>query len=90
MASRAAWSPEHPAYQNSNLLLTHARRFGWDEASVAWKDARRSAEAVYQIAGVPNPPLHFVLGKDAIEVTRKKISALVAQTSTHTKRLLRG
>ena len=59
------------------------RRFGWDEATVAWKDARRSAEAVYQIAGVPNPPLHFVLGKDAIEVTRKKIATLVAEIDAY-------
>ena len=54
------------------------RRFGWDEATIALKDARRSAEAVCQIAGVPNPPLHFVLGKDAIEMARKKIAELKA------------
>ncbi|KAM5541159.1 hypothetical protein V8D89_005088, partial [Ganoderma adspersum] len=83
LASRAAWSPEHPAYQNPNLPLTHVRRFGWDEATMAWKDARRSAEAVYNIACMPDPPLHFVVGKDAIKAVRKKIAALAADIDAH-------
>lgn len=59
------------------------RSVGLDRAFTTWKDARRSAEAFYKIAGLPNPPLHFVVGKDAIEGTRKKIAALVADIDTY-------
>ncbi|KAI1789972.1 NAD-P-binding protein [Ganoderma leucocontextum] len=80
---KATWSPEHPAYyQNPDLPTTHIRRVGLDKL-VTWKDARRSAEVFYKIACVPNPPLHFVVGKDAIEGTRKKIAALVADIDTY-------
>ncbi|EJF57886.1 NAD(P)-binding protein [Dichomitus squalens LYAD-421 SS1] len=74
---KATWSPEHPAYSNPALPASHARKVGWDNV-VAWKDMRRSAELFYKIASDPNPPLHFVVGKDAIEATRKKITALAA------------
>ena len=76
------WSPEHPAYQNPNLPVTYIRRFGWDKATV-FKDARRTAEAFYSVASIPNPPLHFVVGKDAIEVTRKKLAALAADIAAY-------
>ncbi|KAI1789973.1 hypothetical protein LXA43DRAFT_538159 [Ganoderma leucocontextum] len=50
---------------------TYARSVGWDDGAT-WKDAKQSAEAFYKIAeSIPNPPLHFVVGKDAIEATRK-------------------
>ena len=32
---------------------------------------------------VPNPPLHFVLGKDAIEGVRKKIAALAVDIDAY-------
>ncbi|PIL22726.1 hypothetical protein GSI_15419 [Ganoderma sinense ZZ0214-1] len=74
-ASKSTWSPEHPAYKNSNVPTARIRSAGWDKLAT-WKDSRRSAEAFYRIASVPNPPLHFLVGKDAIEATRKKIAAL--------------
>ncbi|KAM5541135.1 hypothetical protein V8D89_005064 [Ganoderma adspersum] len=73
---------EHPAYQNPDLPVAQIRRVGL-ENTVTWKDAKRSAEAFYKIASVPNPPLHFVVGKDAIEATRKKIAALAADIDTY-------
>ena len=76
-------SQEHPAYQNPNLPVTRMRTGGLEEGAIAWKDAKRSAEAFYKIACVTNPPLHFVVGKDAIEATRKKIAALVADIDTY-------
>ncbi len=79
---RATWSPEHPAYQNPDLPTTHIRRIGMGNA-VTWKDAKRSAEAFYKIVCVPNPPLHFVVGKDAMEGARKKIAALVADIDAY-------
>ena len=53
------------------------------EKAVTWKDAKRSAEAFYKVACVPNPPLHFVGGKDAIEGVRKKITALIADIDAY-------
>ncbi|PIL34904.1 hypothetical protein GSI_02691 [Ganoderma sinense ZZ0214-1] len=82
LTNNAAWSPEHPAYQNPNLAVTHVRRFGWDKAT-PWKDATRMAEAIYKMACAPDPPLHFLLGKDAIEMTRKKIAGLVADIDAY-------
>ncbi|KAM5538956.1 hypothetical protein V8D89_007377 [Ganoderma adspersum] len=82
-APRATWAPEHPAYSNPNLYTTYVRSVGWDTAVTTWKDAKRSAEAFYKVACIPNPPLHFVVGKDAIEGTRKKITALVADIDTY-------
>ncbi|KAI1789984.1 NAD-P-binding protein [Ganoderma leucocontextum] len=82
VVQKATWSPEHPAYQNPDLPTTHIRRVGLDKI-VAWKDAKRSAEAFYKIACVPNPPLHFVVGKDAIDAARKKIAALSADIDVY-------
>ena len=58
-------------------------RTGGLETGISWKDARRSAEAFYKVACVPNPPLHFVVGKDAIEAARKKIAALAADIDAY-------
>ena len=58
-------------------------RTGGLETGIAWKDAKRSAEVFYKIACVPNPPLHFVVGKDAIEAARQKIAALAAEIDTY-------
>ncbi|KAI1781665.1 NAD-P-binding protein [Ganoderma leucocontextum] len=80
--SNSTWAPAHPAYQNSNLPTVHARSVGW-EMLATWKDAKRSAEAMYKIAAVPNPPLHFLVGKDAIDATRKKIAALTADIDAY-------
>ena len=82
VAPKATWSPEHPAYQNPDLPTTYIRRVGWDKVT-AWKDARRSAEAFYKVACLPDPPLHVLVGKDAINATRKKIAALTANIDTY-------
>ena len=80
--AKATWSPEHPAYLNPKLPATHVRRAGLDNA-VVWKDAKRSAEVFYKVASLHNPPLHLVVGKDAIEATRKKIAALIADLEAY-------
>ena len=82
VAPKATWSPEHPAYQNPDLPTTYIRRVGWDKVT-AWKDARRSAEAFYKVACLPDSPLHVLVGKDAINATRKKIAALTANIDTY-------
>ena len=82
VAPKAVWSSPHPAYQNPALPTTYIRNAGWDKVTV-WKDARRSADAFYKIACIPDPPLHFVVGKDAIESTRRKIAALTANIDAY-------
>ncbi|PIL34915.1 hypothetical protein GSI_02702 [Ganoderma sinense ZZ0214-1] len=82
-ARSATWAPEHPAYTNPDLYTTYVRRVGFDTAVTTWKDAKRSAEAIYKVACVPNPPLHFLVGKDVIEGTRKKVAALLADIDAY-------
>lgn len=51
-------------------------RQGTIDDFVTWKSTRRSAEVFYKVASLPNPPLHLVVGKDAIALTRQKIASL--------------
>ena len=81
-ATEAIWTPEHPTYRNPNLPVTQMRAVGMEKA-VTWKDAKRSAEAFYKVACLPDPPLHVLVGKDAINATRKKIAALTANIDTY-------
>ena len=76
MGPRLTWPPEHPAYAANPSLPTTAQRHGRLDDFVVWKDTRRSVEAFYKVASLPSPPLHLLVGKDAIEATRKKIAIL--------------
>ena len=40
--------------------------------NVEWKDTRRSVGVFYRFASLPDPPLHFVVGRDAIAAAREK------------------
>ncbi|RPD56679.1 NAD-P-binding protein [Lentinus tigrinus ALCF2SS1-7] len=79
-ASKTVWSPEepHPAYAANPALPTTAfRSLDLDTSNlIPWKDTRRSVEELYKVASLPDPPLHFLLGKDAIVATRAKIADL--------------
>ena len=81
-ASKTVWSPEepHPAYAANPSLPTTAFRTLKDldgSKLIPWKDTRKSSEDLYNVALLPDPPLHFVLGKDAIGATRAKVSDLL-------------
>ncbi|KAM5538881.1 hypothetical protein V8D89_007440 [Ganoderma adspersum] len=80
--SKTTWSPEHPAYRNSNLPMVQIHGSGWDKLAT-WKDMKRCAEAFHRIASVPTPPLHFLVGKDAIGGARKKITTLSMDINTY-------
>ena len=41
-------------------------------------DSRKAVEAYYKLANLPEPPLHFVVGVDAVEMARKKVAELKA------------
>ena len=79
---RAVWSVQNPAYANPDLAASRLRE-GPLEKLVAWKNTRKSVEMFYKVASLPDPPLHFVLGRDAIDATRKKIAALTANIDTY-------
>ena len=51
------------------------RAAGYD--LVKWKNARKCGQVFYKIASLSNPPLHFVVGKDAIGATRQKLAGLL-------------
>ncbi|RDX48767.1 NAD-P-binding protein [Lentinus brumalis] len=76
MASRVTWPPEHPAYAGNASLPTNALRHGRFGDFVTWKDTRRSVEVFYKAASIPDPPLHLLVGKDAVDAARKKIASL--------------
>ena len=70
MKEGAKWAPQHPAYQNADLPVSRVRA-SWD-AFVCPGDARKGAEAIYKIAALPDPPLHFPLGEDALAEMQTK------------------
>lgn len=50
-------------------------RAGWD-SFVLPGDPTKAAEAFYQAAMIPDPPLHLVLGKDAIVLAKNMVVGL--------------
>ncbi|KAI0350178.1 NAD-P-binding protein [Trametes cingulata] len=68
--SNATWSTPHPAYADP-ALPTNRLRAAWDKFVPAG-DTRKAVKVFYEIAGLPDPPLHFPVGKDALLQIRKK------------------
>ena len=61
-----------------------ALREAWDNyVRTVSGDPRKAMETVYRLAGLEQPPLHFPLGKDAVEITRTKTSAVLAETDKY-------
>ncbi|RDX48781.1 NAD-P-binding protein [Lentinus brumalis] len=83
ITSNIVWPPAHPAYIVNAGLPTSIMRNGTLDDLVTWKSARRSAELFYKTTSLPEPPLHLVVGKDAIEATRKKIASLSELVDTY-------
>lgn len=50
-------------------------RAGWG-SFVPSGDPKKAAEAFYQAATIPDPPLHLVLGKDAIVLAKNMVAGL--------------
>ena len=75
------WAPAHPAYSNPALPATRMRNtFGQYKPG---GDARKGAEAFYNIALVEKPPLHFPIGKMAVQYTKQKANRLLAETEEY-------
>lgn len=69
------WSTPHSAYKSPDLATSRQRNEGF---GVEFKDTRRSVEVFYCFADIQDPPLHLVVGKDAIVATRKKYAEVMA------------
>ena len=54
----------------------------WDQWTPSG-DSRKGMEAVYKLASLEEPPLHFPLGKDSIGAVREKTAALVQDTNKY-------
>jgi len=68
-------TPSHPAYDKPTLRVAAARK--WPEGNpVVRGDATRRVEIIYRIAALPEPPLHFPMGKDCVQSVKGKITRL--------------
>ncbi|CDO72275.1 hypothetical protein BN946_scf184970.g127 [Trametes cinnabarina] len=74
--SKIRWAPQHPAYSNPDLPANKVRA-EW-RGFVSPGDTQKAVEVFYKIAGLPDPPLHFPLGQEAIDMIRKKTATLNA------------
>ncbi|KAI0671258.1 NAD(P)-binding protein [Trametes maxima] len=74
VVTTATWTPQHPAYTDPTLP-TNQLRAAWG-AFVPAGDARKAVEVFYRVAGLPEPPLHFPVGKDALAEIRGKVQDL--------------
>ena len=79
--TKTTWCDPHPAYTNPGLPCSLARATPY--AGIAWKNVRKSVEVFYKVASLPDPPLHFVVGKDAIEAIRTKLNQLQKVVETY-------
>ena len=74
MKEATQWSPPHPAYQNPDMATAQirARR----DSRVYPGDVVKGAAAIYEIASLTDPPLHFPLGEDAIALLQAKFAEI--------------
>ncbi|KAH9938703.1 uncharacterized protein B0H18DRAFT_1134764 [Fomitopsis serialis] len=73
-------TPPHPAYTKPTMAPAMVREFIKGGSLATETDTAKAVAAMYQIAQIPDPPLHFVVGKDAIPVARVKAAKLLADT----------
>lgn len=67
------WTPPHPAYLTSSL--PSAMRADW-ASRVPPGNTSKAVDAFYRVAEIPEPPLHFVLGTDAIPKIKSELAEL--------------
>ncbi|KAH9894798.1 NAD(P)-binding protein [Cubamyces lactineus] len=74
MKDATQWSLPHPAYTNPELPAAQLRA-GWG-SSLFPGDVGKGAAAIYKIAALTDPPLHFPLGEDAIAMMQAKSAGI--------------
>ncbi|KAI0642844.1 NAD-P-binding protein [Trametes meyenii] len=80
--NKAAFGPEHPAYSSNPELPSSRLRRLWGTFALPG-DPWKAVEAFYEIAALPEPPLHLPLGKDSVEFARRKAAKLTADTDKY-------
>ena len=71
-------TPPHPAYTKPNGIMSAVRQWVEDGVTAVSSDPAKGVEAIYKIAQIPDPPLFFPLGKDAIQRAREHAAKLLA------------
>ncbi|RPD71635.1 NAD-P-binding protein [Lentinus tigrinus ALCF2SS1-7] len=79
--AKTTWVPAHPAYSNPELPASRLRN-GWGTYS-GTGDVKKAVEVIYALAFLPRPPLHFLLGEDAIMHARKQWADVAADTDKY-------
>ncbi|PCH43480.1 NAD(P)-binding protein [Wolfiporia cocos MD-104 SS10] len=75
--------PTHPAYIDPVTQSHTARSYLMINPAVP-SDPIKGVNAIYRLAGIPNPPLRLPLGKDALGMVRKKGEDLIAAAELST------
>ena len=73
----------HPAYARHPLLSI--MRLAVDNGGILYGDPKNAVAAMYRLVSLPDPPLHFPLGEDAIVLVRRKTARLLAETNEFEK-----
>ena len=76
------WTPENPAYSATSGEL---RRMVTGVAGQEPNDPAKGAAAILEVLAAENPPLHFLLGEDAVDGLRDHHEALLADVSAWEK-----
>jgi len=74
--------PAHPAYTKPNLTTAVFRQY-LESNPLFSGDPRKAVQKIYKLAALPEPPLHFPLGKDSIAGVRDKTMKLLADTDQY-------
>jgi NAD(P)-dependent dehydrogenase (short-subunit alcohol dehydrogenase family) len=72
------WTPENPAYDASSGEL---RRMVKGVVGQEPNDPAKGAAAIIEVLAAENPPLHFLLGEDAVDGLRDHHEALLADVA---------
>ncbi|KAI0775605.1 NAD-P-binding protein [Trametes elegans] len=81
--SKIVWPPLHPAYDNPDLPSYRLRNAWEGFKQVLPGDVKKAVQVIYDVAALPEPPLHLPLGKDAVETTRKKAAFLADEANKY-------
>ncbi|KAH9849469.1 NAD-P-binding protein [Lenzites betulinus] len=73
---KIVWTPEHPAYSNPELPSNKIRQL--KDNFPLTGDSKKAAGAFWKIAALEDPPLRVPLGKDSINLLRKKLAFYTA------------
>ncbi|OJT03841.1 hypothetical protein TRAPUB_5481, partial [Trametes pubescens] len=74
---KITWSAPHPAYSKPELPVNGLRNM-WASFNPQG-DVKKAVEVFYTVAGLPDPPLHIAVGKDSIEMSKAKLSKVLAE-----------